>query len=288
MIEINTAEDIKLLKEMTKAFSDDVDTDSLVDNLGLKSLYESNEILEKKIDTLIEVGKSNLKVMDCILAAIQGLESKIGSIEIPEPIKEVEDKPKEKPKVRKSYAKKDNSIFEPYRAERKEYQMIELEGQNLYHCFTANSKNGIQKHLLPINVFELLVIAEFFSKGQRSITFKEAKDLCELFSITRPQFSKVYYNLTIGKFDYIFSKIDKMINDSVFTFKKSHIYRNNHDTNLDKKTYQELLSIYINGGNSFLTILKLIRENKDVDSYDMLIMLKKSGHVTKILDEVDE
>ena len=136
--------------------------------------------------------------------------------------------------------------------------------------------------MLPVNLFELLIIAEAFSKGNRTITNTEVKNLCELFGVTRPQFSKVYYNLAIGKFNNILGEVENMINNSTFTLKKSHVYRNDHDTGLDKQEFYDLLNIYANDNNSFMSIYKLIKEKNDIDPFDLLISLKKSHHVSKI------
>lgn len=283
MIEMNSIEDIKLVKELAQTFSSDIDSEKIMklidESDSIKELRESNKILLEKMEVFSATQKGVLEILDKIL---ESLETKEKEDKVKYPVQpEATSKKDLEPKKRG--VRKADSPFEPYSKERKEYQSLKLEGENILHIFMANKKNGYQKHLLPVNIFELLVIAECFIKGERSIPNKNVNKLCELFGLTRPQFSKVYYNLMIGRFDPILSKIEKMISDSVFTFKKSHIYRNNHDTNIDKEDFNELLSIYANADQGFLTIYKLIKEKNDVDPFDLLIVLKKSTYVSKVI-----
>lgn len=279
MIEMNSIEDIKLVKELAQTFSSDLDLDEMVElfnkSESIEELKKTNELILEKMDMFSETQKGVLKILDQILNYLEK-NMKYES-------KEVEVAPAEPKIVKPRRPRGDNIPFEPYTKQRKEYQTVELDGINILHVFIANEKNGTQRHLLPVNLFELLIIAESFIKGNRSILNKEVKKLCELFGLTKPQFSKVYYNLMVGKFDSILGKVDKMINDSVFTIKKSHVYRNNHDTNIDKKEFNELLSIYANSNQNFLTIYKLIKEKRDIDPFDLMIVLKKSNHVSKVI-----
>lgn len=284
MIEINTLDDVKLIKEIAQTFSSDVDTTKFVKSItpSFEELKNQNEILFEQITLISEVQNGCLKALDMVLDRLEKLESQTPKLEAVQ-------KPEEKPtprSIRKN--NKANKPFEPYAKERKEYQQVERDGEKLYHIFIANKDTGYQKHQLPINIFELLIITEYFIRGDRSILFKDVKELCELFGITRSQFSKVYYNLTIGKFDSVLNEVDKMVDDSVFTMKKSHIYRNNHDVNIDKKEFNELVSIYANSDNSFLAIYKMIKENRDIDPFDLMIILKKPGHVSKAIEKGDE
>lgn len=257
MIKLETIEDIELLKELISTLGHE----NTVDESRMIAIQETQEKLLKEIESL------NQKIS--VLSDNVSTASKDREV-------------KEEIIIPKRSRLRNSDDFIPYSNSQEEYQRISLQGEKIIHTFL--NKGVDRDSELPVNIFELLSIIERFKKGNDSIKVKEVDTFCKMFGISKVQFSKIYYNLLHGKFDGIISEMDKMIAQSLFTIEKHFIYRNNHDTGVDIKTFREVVSIYANSPNPLCAACKLIHEKNDIDSFDLFVILRKSGIISKIIE----
>ena len=286
MINLETTEDVKLLKEMIDVLglgnnsAVNVDVEELM--RWVKTKTEALEIrvgaLEKENHDLGLAYKVVQGRLDNLEKEREQILTRISELENNSVVKKI-NKNITTPKKRKPLKKDDNFI--PYDKDMNEYHLLFLNGAQISHVFI---NRGAEREVnLPIDVFELLAIVEKYKKNGNSLKVREVDDFCKTFGLNKSQFSKIFYNMTIGKFDGVLAEINKMIGDSVFTFKKSHIYRNDHDTNMDKDTLNELVSIYANDPYPFSAANKIIKEKEDIDPFDLFITLKQSSAIYKII-----
>lgn len=290
MINLETTDDIKLLKE-------------LIEVLGIKN--DSNENVD--IDTLVKWCKGTVNSLEVRVAKLERENHDLGLMyktlqgrldgfekekaEMTKRIKSLEEKSVVKkinknitaPHSRRKPLKKEDD-FIPYDKDKNEYHLLLLKGEKIIHVFL---NKGMEREVtLPIDIFELLAIVERFRKGGNKLKVREVDEFCGLFGLNKTQFSKIFYNLNIGKFDGVLADVNKMIGDSVFTVKNSHIFRNNHDTNMDFDLFNELTSIYVNDPYPFSAANKIIKEKQEeIDPFDLFISLKKSRAISKVLGE---
>lgn len=288
MINLETTDDVKLLKELIEVLGinngseDNAEIDSLVrwvkgtvDSMDtrIKALEKENhdlglmyKVLQGRIDSF-EDEKAKM------LGRIESLETQSVVKKVNKTVTSTE---------RRKPLKKDDD-FLPYKKDMNEYHLLLLKGVNITHVFM---NKGMEREVnLPIDIFELLAIVERYRKGGNTLKVKEVDEFCDLFGLNKSQFSKIFYNLNVGKFDGVLAEVNKMIGDSIFTIKNSHIYRNNHDTRMDSKLFNELTSIYINDPYPFSAANKLIKERNDIDPFDLFISLKKGGVISKVIGE---
>ena len=277
MISLETTSDIQLLKE-------------LIETLTEKKGVDQNVIsdMQERILSIEELQLKNLKSIVSLSKKVEEISSILKdkeTIHVPEicvPDKEKEEPEKKKKAPIKRHRAKEGDPFVPHKNSQVKYQKISLDDINIVHSFL--NRGAYRDSLLPINIFELLAIIERFSKNGDYLTVKEAKSFCKVFKMTTPQFSKIYYNLTQGSFNGVIAEMDKMIGESMFTYEKRHIYRNDHDTGVDIKEFKELVSIYANDSYPLCAACKLIHERNDINPFDLFTILRKSKVISKILE----
>lgn len=268
MIQLETAEDIELIKQLVFALgSNGQNKDDIVDaiSLSIKTIEKS----QKKID-------EHLSLMDTKFSKLEENfeEFKKGFDLKQKTVKSKEEKPKKK------RAKSDDN-FVAYKAGQSPYYYLDLEGVNIIHRFI---NKGVEREVyLPLNVFEVLTVIERYRINNDSLKHKDVSMFCKMFKINKQQFSKIFYNLELGKFDPIIAMMDKMIGESLFTIEKGTIHRNGHDTKLNTKKFNELVSIYVNDPYPLSALCKIVKEEKDYESFDLFCTLRKSNVVSKIL-----
>lgn len=280
MISLETTSDIELLKELISTLSGGKN----------EEMDERFSVLEESqisvLKNIVEISKDIGEIKDSLDRVEKLFEKKEVEVDmkIEDLIKTIPEnnEVKEEKTIKRTRLRLEDD-FIPYSNSQEDYQKITLKGINIVHTFINRNKE--RDALLPINIFELLSIIERFKKNGDSLKLKEVNSFCKMFRLTKPQFSKIYYNLLNGKFDQIISQVDKMIGRSLFTFEKSFIYRNEHNTNVDIKTFKELVSIYANDPYPLCAACKIIHEQKDIDPFDLFIILRKSAVVSKIIEE---
>lgn len=281
MISLETTSDIELLKELidtlTKDQKEDIDLNPIIDRISLLE-KKQNDIINKQNDIIMKLLSVEIKINKNLENFSENIKESSKKLETLEDNTDNEEKKQRRPR------QKEEDPFVPYVNAQKEYQKVSLDGVNIIHSFLNRGK--YRDSMLPINIFELLAVIERFRANGDFLKVKEVDKFCSIFNMTRPQFSKIYYNLTRGNFDSIIAEVDSMIGESVFTFKKSHIYRNGHDTNMDSKDFKELVSIYANEAYPLCAACKLIHEKNDIDPFDLFIVLRKSSAVSKIVGDI--
>jgi len=268
MIQLETAEDIELIKQLVHTLGTNKENqDDILDALShsIKNL-ENNQ--KKTDEHLIQMHEKFIKLEEDFKEFQKGFAPTDDS----KP--SVEDKPK-----RRRLKQDDN--FVPYKAGQSAYYHLDLEGINIIHRFI---NKGVEREAkLPLNVFEILTIIERYRMNDNSLKAKEVSMFCKMFKINKVQFSKIFYNLEQGKFDVIISMVDKMIGESLFTIEKGTIHRNGHDTKLNNKKFNELVSIYVNDPYPLSALCKIVNEEKDYEPFDLFCTLRKSTVVSKII-----
>lgn len=271
MISIETSSDIQILKELIDTLTDKKDVEQNVISDMQERILSIEELQLKNLQSIVSLSKK----VEEISSILKDKET----IHVPKmPVSEEESK---KAPVKRHRAK-ENDPFVPHKNSSVKYQKISLDDINIVHSFL--NRGTYRDSILPINIFELLAIIERFSKNGDYLTVKEAKSFCKVFKMTTPQFSKIYYNLTQGSFNGVIAEMDKMIGESMFTYEKRHIYRNDHDTGVDIKGFKELVSIYANDSYPLCAACKLIHEKKDINPFDLFTILRKSKVISKILE----
>lgn len=273
MISIETSSDIQILKEL-------IDTLTDKDNVDQKAISD----MQERILSIEELHLKNMKSIISLTKKVEEISSILNAnaeerVSVPD--KKEESKKEEKTPIKRHRAK-EGDPFVPHKNSSVKYQKISLNDVNIVHSFL--NRGAYRDSILPINIFELLAIIERFSKNGDYLTVKEAKSFCKVFKMTTPQFSKIYYNLTQGSFNGVIAEMDKMIGESMFTYEKRHIYRNDHDTGVDIKGFKELVSIYANDSYPLCAACKLIHERKDINPFDLFTILRKSKVISKILE----
>ena len=268
MFEINSKQDIELLKEISECFSQNPlnsETDIILEkinssfdkqNKAIQSLHQEIKLMDLAIKKL---SKENDKLLDEI--------TKIDTAkkEIVEPLTS-------------RYLTKDD-LFIPYVGAQILYDKITLDGLRLIHT----SKNS-QQFTLPINVFELITILEAYKIGEPGICVDKVNELCKEFEITKMQFSKIYYNLLEDKFNDIIHEVDRRITAAIFSIQNGFIYRNDRNTNISIEEFKIMNEEYSESPTPFFIIYKIIKQSPDYNAFDIFTILRKRNIVLKLLD----
>lgn len=275
MFNIETAEDVKILKELTGISNDDTRLKELEDRVQQLSKENADLTIltkQQKI-TIDKLTKSAITADQCrnIVFDLLSNSSKPKVI-------------KEKAKRIPTLPKPDNEEFEFQAVMRKKFHSILVEGNNLTH-YTVRS----QKMPLPVSTIELLAIVEVYQYRKRKLLNKDQRNICKLFGINKVQFGKIYYNLKEGVFFKALEEINNQIRGAVFRIKNGTIHivdgSNTIDTKVDVKKFNYLLNIYVNSDQPYATIYKLSKENKDIDPIHLLLLMKKNVSVSNAITQ---
>ena len=274
MFNIETVEDVKLLKELTKS-----------------NETERIKALEDEIVTLKKVVKDQSRT----IISMRKQDAPLTRREVQELISEAITKktttvkaPKKSIPVMKSNKDKE-FVITPSLFKHKvvsPYYKIFVQGNTLLHKSKTNHEN-----ILPISTVQFLTIVEKFTKGKNKILDKDVQEICDLCEISKHQFAKIYYNLKEGNFFETIETIHSQIKQTSFLIKNGFIFikdgAKEHNTGIDIKTFKELVSIYANSRTPYLTIYKLSKDPtyKDINPIFLLTILRKNDTVSKAIGE---
>lgn len=270
MFNIETVEDVKILRELTKNN----------DNERIKAL-------EQEVFDLKEVVKNQ----NSIISELKEAENPLTKADVVNLIAEsIKGTKKTVPKKRVSLVKKDKSAeftINPSLFKHKivsPYHKIFVQGNTLIHKAASNHENE-----LPVSTIQFLLIVEKFIKSKNKISVKDAQTICNLCDISKQQFAKIYYNLKEGRFFEAIDTIDTQIKQTTFMYKNGFIHikkgTDEFNTGIDKKTYDYLINVYVNSNTPYLTIYKLSKEYPKINPIFLLTVLRRNVSVSKLLGE---
>ena len=273
MINIETIDDVKILKELTKNNSDMVE---LKTELGdLKATIElQGQLINKQNETIKKLSSQKSltaqEVVDALLAHREVVLPKRVDV---------------RPKIQQ--VKTDNDYFEiPKSLFRKgivkDYNKIIVEGNDLIHLTVKN-----QKMKIPVSTVQLLYMLEVQKSRGGKLLNKDVTHFCNVFNLTRQQISKVCYNLQERVFFDAINTVDNQIKQSNFKIIDNSIYilhnSKKFDTKISVDLFDTLVQIYINSNKEFETIFKLSMEHKKINPIHLLTVLKRNSFVSKAI-----
>lgn len=273
MINIETIDDVKILKELTKNNSDMVE---LKTELGdLRATIElQGQLINKQNETIKKLSSQKSltaqEVVDALLAHREVVLPKRVDV---------------RPKIQK--VKTDNDYFEiPKSLFRKgivkDYNKIIVDGNDLIHLTVKN-----QKMKIPVSTVQLLYMLEVQKSRGGRLLDKDVTHFCNVFNLTRQQISKVCYNLQERVFFDAINTVDNQIKQSNFKIIDNSIYilhnSKKFDTKISVDLFDTLVQIYINSNKEFETIFKLSMEHKKINPIHLLTVLKRNSLVSKAI-----
>ena len=273
MINIETIDDVKILKELTKNSSDMVE---LKTELGdLKATIElQGQLINKQNETIKKLSSQKSltaqEVVDALLAHREVVLPKRVDV---------------RPKIQQ--IKTDNDYFEiPQSLFRKgivkDYNKIIVDGNDLIHLTVKN-----QKMKIPVSTVQLLYMLEVQKSRGGKLLNKDVTHFCNVFNLTRQQISKVCYNLQERVFFDAINSVDNQIKQSNFKVINDSIYilynNKKFDTKISVDLFDTLVQIYINSNKEFETIFKLSMEHKKINPIHLLTVLKRNSFVSKAI-----
>lgn len=273
MINIETIDDVKILKELTKNNSDMVE---LKTELGdLKATIElQGQLINKQNETIKKLSSQKSltaqEVVDALLAHREVVLPKRVDV---------------RPKIQQ--IKTDNDYFEiPQSLFRKgivkDYNKIIVDGNDLIHLTVKN-----QKMKIPVSTVQLLYMLEVQKSRGGKLLNKDVTHFCNVFNLTRQQISKVCYNLQERVFFDAINSVDNQIKQSNFKVINDSIYilynNKKFDTKISVDLFDTLVQIYINSNKEFETIFKLSMEHKKINPIHLLTVLKRNSFVSKAI-----
>lgn len=266
MFNIETLEDVQILKELTK--NEDNERIRMLEQ-EVSDLKETIRSQNMTINSLqkADTPLTRTEIQKLITDAIKGASTKVT-------------KNKRVPVVRDE---REEFVITPGLIKHKvvaPYNKIFVQGNTLIHKSVSNHENKI-----PISTVQFLLIVEKFTKNKNKISIREAQKICNLCDISKNQFAKIYYNLKEGHFFNTIEAIDTQIKQTNFIFKNGYIHIKKGgeelNTGIDKKTFNHLVNVYINSNTPYLTIYKLSREYSKINPIFLLTVLRKNDAVSK-------
>lgn len=266
MFSIETINDVKILKELTKTTNETKiqELEQEIQQLT-KLTQEQNKIIKKLKENQITTTQCRDIVFELLANS-----SKTDII-------------KEKAKkIQKKELPSEEDEFFLTNTMKKKYNKIIVDGNELIHHTIRN-----QKMPLPITTIELLALVEIYQKRQRKLLNKDFKNICKIFKINKVQFGKIYYNLKEGIFFKAIDEINNQIRKTNFKIKNGQIHivdgANLINTKVDIKTFNYCLNIYVNSNQPYATIYKIAKEKKNINPIFLLSILKKNTAVSKAI-----
>lgn len=274
MFSIETPEDVKILKELTKSSNDvriaelelEVQKLSQVNNELLVKSQQQTEVLDRIMKSLVTADQCKDIVFDLMNGSSK---------------KEVI---KNRKRARIGIPKPDNDEFDFAQAMKKKFNKILVEGNTLIHHTVKN-----QKMELPISTLELLAFVEVYQYRTRKLLNKDSRNICKLYGINKVQFGKIYYNLKEGIFFDVLNEINSQIRGTNFKFSNGTIHilegGKSIDTKIDDKLFNYFLNVYVNSEKPYLTIYKLSKEKRNINPIHLLAVLRKNELVSKVIKQ---
>lgn len=270
MFKIETTEDVKILKELTKSSND----------------YKIQE-LELEIQRLSKINNDLLTISEQQKQIIDKLNKNAVTAEQCRSIvfDLIKNQPKKETLIKNkkiSVVKSDTDDFVFTKIMKRKFNQLLVNGNTLIHYTKKN-----QKMPFALTVLELLAFTETYLHRDRKLYNKDSEKLCKLFDINKVQFGRIYYNLKEGVFFKTLEEIDNQIKRTSFKIVDKNIYIINSgkeiDTKIDVELFNYLVNIYVNSNQPYLTIYKLSKEHKDINPIFLLTVLKRNGFITKLI-----
>lgn len=273
MINIETLDDVKILKELTKDNLDMMDLKAEI--LGLKEKIDlQGEIINKQNQVIEKLNSQKaLTAQDVVDALLSHKE-----ISLP---KRVNIKPKiQQIKRDDDYFEIPQSLFN--KGIVKDYNKILVKGNDLIHLTVKN-----QKMKIPVSTIQLLYMLEVQKSRGGKLLNEDVNHFCRVFNLTRQQISKVCYNLQERVFFEAINTIDNQIKQSSFQVIDDFIYIINKgkkfNTEISVDLFNTLIQIYVNSNKEFETIFKLSMEHKKINPIYLLTVLKRNTLVSEAI-----
>lgn len=259
MIQIQTIDDVKLLKELTN----DVKVVELE-----QRIHELETINEKQSAMIDKIMKNLITADKCKKIVADSLERA--------PIS------KKLPKKKISVVKSDTEAFDFTETMKRKFNKILVNENELIHHTVRN-----QKMKLPVDVIEFLALFEIYKLRKGIFLNKDVEKFCKLFNINKVQFGKIYYNLREGVFFDAINFIDTQIRQTSFVVENKMIYivqgGKKIDTKIDVDKFNYLVNVYVNSKQPYAAIYKLSKEMKGVKPVHLLAVLRKNEKVSKAI-----
>lgn len=275
MFNIETIEDVKILKALTRSSENDRIKELEQDLLDLRGVItKQNSVIKTQqglIDELKEMKPLTKKDVELLISSAIKQKTSTGHT----------------PRKRVKILRKDTDEFviPPSYFKHKivsKYNELIVQGNDILHKAKSGHVNTI-----PITTLQFLTIVEKFTKGKSKILEKDVDPLCNICEISRNQFSKIYYNLKEGVFFDVIESIDKQLKQASFFYQDGFIYiqmgNKKFNTKVDKNLYAYLLNVYVNSDTPYLTIYKLSKEKKDIEPIFLLSLLRKNEKVSQAI-----
>ena len=269
MFNIETVEDVKILKELTK-----------------NNDFEKIRALETEVEDLKRVVSLQTRTIKSLTQAKPLTKDDVKKI-IQESIKTAPKKRRGRKKASTVNIENEEFKITPGLLKHKvvsPYNKIFVQGDTLIHKSATNHEN-----ILPITTIQFLMIVEKFTAGKNKIFNKDVQNICNLCDISKHQFAKIYYNLKEGNFFETIDTIHTQIKQTTFLYKNGFIFikkgAEEYNTKIDARTFRRLVDIYVNSNTPYLTIYKLSREySKDINPIFLLTVLRRNETILKLLE----
>lgn len=275
MFNIETLEDVKILRALTKSSENERIKELEQDILDLRGVVtKQNSIIKKQhglIEELQERKPLTRKDVESLISSAISKKTTTGK----------------NPRKRVKILRKDTDEFTipPSYFKHKivsKYNELIVQGNEILHIAKSGHTN-----VIPITTLQFLTIVEKFTKNKNKILEKDVEPLCNICEISRNQFAKIYYNLKEGVFFNIIEAVDKQLRQASFYYDNGFISimmgNKKYNTKVDKKLYAYLINVYVNSDTPYLTIYKLSKEHKEIEPIFLLSILRKNDKVSQAI-----
>lgn len=277
MINIETIDDVKILKELTGDDSRIIELESKLKDLN-NIVEEQNRVMKRQNEIIKEIRSQKVltaqDVMDIMFKEMN--KQSVSKLPKSKPSKAVKETNGDK------YFNVPQSLIDKGLA--KEYNKILVDGNTLIHYTVRN-----QKMKIPVTTIELLYMLEKQKSRGGKLLEKDVDNFSKLFNVPRQKLVKVCYNLQERVFFDAINTIDNQIKQSTFKYKNGFIYivsnGKEFNTKMTPQLFNELVQIYVNSNKEFETIFNLSREIrcKEINPIYLLTLLKRNSFVSKVI-----
>lgn len=278
MINIETIEDVKVLKELIQDNSRMIELEEQVGFLT-DTVKTQNKLIKQLSKKEALTAEDVLTIMRKALKEEQ--KTVVKNVKMPTA------KKSKRKRVQSAPSPKDVFVIPKNLKEKdivKPYNKILLDGNVLIHKTTMN-----QKRKIPISTVELLYLLESYKSRGNKLLVEDVNFFSKLFDINKVQFCKILYNLGEGTFFNAINSIDDQIKQSNFKYKNGSIHIINkgktYDTKISAKDFEYMVNVYINDNKPYKVIFNLSKENKKINPIHLLTILRRNTVVSKAITE---
>ena len=276
MINIETIEDVKLLKELTGDDSRIIELESKIKDLNV-FVKKQNKIIREQNEIIKEISSREVLTAQDVLEMVSKELDKKTPVTLPTP---------QKVRLKKDAIGPDDYFTIPQslieKGLAKEYNKVLVDGNKLIHFTVRN-----QKMTIPVTTIQLLYMLEKQKTRGGKLLNKDVDRFATLFKVSRQKLIKVCYNLQERVFFDVINSVDDQIKQSNFKIKDGFIYIINKgkefNTQITPELFNDLVQIYINSNKEFETIFNLSMEYKKINPIYLLTVLKRNNIVSKAI-----